>query len=418
MNITNNQNDNVHVIATAPVIVTNASVLAPYLPMLHALKAYDLEKKSLTPFYKMMDNMEAPYDRATFLQAVSTLKRYHTFSQSNESLRLTSTRKEHKKRKFQEFEDDKDYIEKKTKLCPLEKVTKRKELRDRIGSFLAPQDLASLSIVSRFFRHVVDQYIADLTEYTCTSRASPKKGFPAGEFTVYVYTHCKEDIYEAWMLQKTRNLRKLSMQSCHYTILLKYCICNFSKLEVFDARYSHICNSVAEALVRNCRHLTDVSHGYNGMDCEGIAVADSFLRSNVLVNLSTNSNVLFLPPTLKRLVCNSGRLGFNFNRLPRGLEHIELKNCYVMKTCVELAKTNLAVKRLILHDASILYDASIVSDDKRNKEFAKFMECRVEFQSMLKRTNLQISISVNEHSDPQMIRILSEEENIDFFANI
>lgn len=89
-----------------------------------------------------------------------------------------------------------------------------------------------------------------------------------------------------------------------------------------------------------------------------------------------------------------------------------------MKTCVELAKTNLAVKRLILHDASILYDASIVSDDKRNKEFAKFMECRVEFQSMLKRTNLQISISVNEHSDPQMIRILSEEENIDFFANI
>ena len=33
---TNKRNENVHVIATAPVIVTNASVLAPYLPMLHA----------------------------------------------------------------------------------------------------------------------------------------------------------------------------------------------------------------------------------------------------------------------------------------------------------------------------------------------------------------------------------------------
>ena len=381
------------------------AALAPCIPMLRSLRALGLDndKKTLAPLFDIMDNPVA-YDLLDFHDAITALKKINTFSQSMKSLRLPSGRKSGKKRKFGELNPKND-------LSPLELLTERKEFRDIVGSFLSPQELASLSCVTKCLGDTVDKYIGDITEYSCTSQHSEKKEFVAGELTVYVWTPCKEDIYQAWMLQKTRKLKKLSMVWCRYTILLKYCIRNLTHLEFLDVSYSHnICNSVVTDLVRNCKRLTEIRCVFNTVFDK---VSETFLQCDGLVHFKTSSlanyNPQLLPSSLRTLELKYGdSLSHSFNRLPPTLEQIEAWHCCVLILCTKLAKRRLSLKKLILHDNS--YHSS-------DEEFAKFNNCRFEFGEMLKTTNMSIFIGVKKNRDVRMVKALSLYGNVHFFED-
>jgi hypothetical protein len=378
-----------------------------YVKLIRFLKAHGLgkEKKTLARLFDMFDDKaphqpEVPHDPILFKELVEALKRNNTFSQPMESLRLMSTRKEaNKKRKLAEYEPSND-------LCQLEVFMERTEFRGIIGNFLSPQDLASLSCATKFLGGVVNEFIAGITEYSCTSRRSVKKEFVCEDFSVYVWAPCKEDIFEAWMLQKTRNLRKLTMVSCFYTILLKYCIRNLSKLEFLDVSYSLICDGVAKKLVENCKNLT-VIRCFDRDD--RYHLTGIFLHSKVLVNFGAHSlpfpNPNPVGPTVRTLELKHGNsLAESFKKLPPTLEQVEAWGCRILWLCTQLAKTNLSLKRLILHDNS--YYSSFSDGD-----IAMFKDCRLEFQEMLKRTNMSISIGVKK-KDVEMLNSLMSYVNI------
>jgi len=403
-----------------------ASVIEPVLPLLAFLEQHGISRNgNIALLYRIRDalatesnefqNRSAQY--IDFVEKViQSVRGKHEYYQNSEFLRVKSQGKGGvtKKRKLQQ------YLHTIESVSQLERVTDLKEIADFIGSYLTPRDLSASSLTSKVLRDNVLRYIGGIVEYRSSLYRRPLElkvfNATASIPKLKIHKFSEDDISEAWMLQMTRSLKRLSIQDCKYVVILHYCLRNLTQLEFLDVSRSDMTVVLARNLVKNCKNLSTVLFHTVSNEQLDVDVADEFCKSSSLVNFATKS--ISFPSNhvvhVRELTLASQFFRF-YNRFPQ-LKVVTYLNLSLSHSLHALACEAYGdIRRALGNIRQNVFDTRRLGQPL----FSDLsFECSVvkNFRAIVKKQDLMIHIIIlpGAEVDPRLRHALESEPNISF----